>query len=85
MKITSGTLKRFFSILLALLVFATTLVSVLAIWDVIDINDILSKSLSSLLVIFVSSAITLFIFSVLYQDNRQDKYSSNYPPKPNEK
>lgn len=84
MKITSGTLKRFFSILLALLVFATTLVSVLAIWDVIDINDILSKSLSSLLVIFVSSAITLFIFSVLYQDN-SPKYSGNYPPNPNEK
>lgn len=85
MKITSGTLKRFFSILLALLVFATTLVSVLAIWDVIDINDILSKSLSSLLVIFVSSAITLFIFSVLYQDNSPNKFSGNYPPNPNEK
>ncbi|MDD2412732.1 MAG: hypothetical protein PHR79_07440 [Bacteroidales bacterium] len=85
MKITSGTLKRFFSILLALLVFATTLVSVLAIWDVIDITDILSKSLSSLLIIFASSAITLFIFSVLYQDNNHNKYPGNYPPDPNNK
>ena len=84
MKITSIVIKRFFSILLALLVFATTVISVLAIWNVIDIDDILSKSLSSLLVIFVSSAIILFIFSVLYQDN-SNKFSGNYPPSPNDK
>lgn len=85
MNITSTVIKRFFSILLALLVFATTVISVLAIWNVIDIDDILSKSLSSLLVIFVSSAIILFIFSVLYQDN-SNKYPGNYPPTtPNDK
>jgi hypothetical protein len=85
MKITSTVIKRFFSILLALLVFATTVISVLAIWNVIDIDDILSKSLSSLLVIFVSSAIILFIFSVLYQDS-SNKYPGNYPPTtPNDK
>lgn len=85
MKITSSILKKFFSILLAFLVFATTVVSVLAIWDVIDINDILSKSPSSLLIIFVSSAIILFIFSVLYQDNSHNKFPSNYPSAPNDK
>ncbi len=85
MKVTSTVIKRFFSILLALLVFATTVISVLAIWNVIDIDDILSKSLSSLLVIFVSSAIILFIFSVLYQDNSQTKFQGNYPPPPNDK
>lgn len=73
-------IKKFFSILLALFVLATSLVSVLAIWNVIDIDDILSKSLTSLLVIFVSSAIILFIFSVLYPES--PKKPPIYPPLP---
>lgn len=55
-------IKRFFSILLALFVLATALVSVLAIWKVIDIDDILSKSLTSLLVsLFLRQLFCLFL------------------------
>jgi predicted RND superfamily exporter protein len=56
------------AILLSLIVLFFTVISVLAIWDVIDIQHILSKSLGTLLVIFVSSAIILFIFAVIMKE-----------------
>ena len=55
------------AVILAMIVLFFTTLSVLAIWDVITIEHILSKSLGTLLVIFVSSAIILFIFAVVFK------------------
>lgn len=57
------------AILLALIVLFFTTISVLAIWDLISIEHILSKSLGTLLVIFVSSAVILFIFAVVFKSD----------------
>jgi hypothetical protein len=58
------------AIILTLIVLFFTTISILAIWDVIEIQHILSKSLGTLIVIFVSSAIILFIFAVLKGDEK---------------
>lgn len=59
--------RKISAIALVALVLFFTIISILAIWDIIEIERILQKSLSTLLVIFVSSAIALFIFAVLYK------------------
>ena len=59
--------RKIAAVALVVLVLFFTIISVLAIWDVIQIEQILQKSLSTLLIIFVSSAIVLFIFAILYK------------------
>jgi len=55
------------AVALALLVLFFTTISILAIWEVINIDHILFKSVGSLMVIFTSSAVMVFIFSVLFK------------------
>lgn len=71
--------RKGISILLAILTLFFTVLAILGIWDVIDVKHIASKSLYSILVIFVSAAILLFIFSVLYKSG-DDNFT---PPPPN--
>ncbi len=63
---TSQALKKFFAILLSVLVLIITVLSILAIWDIIEVKDIFGRAFSSLVIIFVASAVILFIFTVLY-------------------
>lgn len=55
------------AVALAMLVLFFTTISILAIWDVINIDHVLFKSVGTLMVIFTSSAVLLFIFSVLFK------------------
>lgn len=59
--------RKGISILLAVLALFFTILSILAVWDIINIEHIISKTLTTLLIIFVSAAVMLFIFSVLYK------------------
>ncbi|MDT8411101.1 MAG: hypothetical protein RQ875_01450 [Vicingaceae bacterium] len=59
--------RKGISILLAILVVFFTIMSLLAIWDIIEVEHIIRKSLSSLFLIFISATVMLFIFSVLYK------------------
>ncbi|OFY98936.1 MAG: hypothetical protein A3K10_02135 [Bacteroidetes bacterium RIFCSPLOWO2_12_FULL_31_6] len=66
--------RKGISILLAILALFFTVISILAVWDIIQIEHIISKTLTTLLIIFISAAVILFIFSVLYKggdDNAQ--------------
>jgi len=68
--------RKGISILLALLALFFTVISILAVWDIIEVKHIISKTLTTLLIIFISAAVMLFIFSVLY------KSSEDVPPRP---
>ena len=57
------------SILLAILTLFFATLAVLGIWEIIDVKNIAWKSLYSIFVIFIASAIILFIFSVIYKGN----------------
>lgn len=59
--------RKGISILLALLALFFTVISILAVWDIIEVKHIISKTLTTLLIIFISAAVMLFIFSVLYK------------------
>jgi hypothetical protein len=64
------TAKKIVSYVLAALVIVITATAILAIWDIISLENVIRKVLSSLLVIFASSVVTLFIFSVLIKDSK---------------
>lgn len=69
--------RRGISILLALLALFFTVLAILAVWDIINIQHIISKTLTTLLIIFVSAAVMLFIFSVLYKPDDNSLNDNN--------
>jgi di/tricarboxylate transporter len=56
-----------------------TVIALLGIWDVIELEDIIRKMFVSLMVIFAASAVILFIFAVLIKDN---EHKPNTPVNP---
>ena len=69
--------RRGISMLLALLALFFTIMAILAVWDIINIQHIISKTLTTLLIIFVSAAVMLFIFSVLYKPDDNTPNNDN--------
>ena len=62
-------LRNVFAYVLATLVLIVTVLSLLGIWEVIEIDyqRLLKKGFWSILALFVASAIIMFIFSVIYR------------------
>lgn len=48
-----------------------TFVAILGIWDIISLEEILTKVLSSLLVVFVATAVVLFVTTVLIKEEQK--------------
>ncbi|NOZ48394.1 MAG: hypothetical protein GXO79_16705 [Chlorobi bacterium] len=65
----NNVIKKVTSYILISLVLIFTILAILAIWDVISMEDVIRKILTSLFVIFISSVVVLFIFAVLIRDN----------------
>ncbi len=66
-------LKKTVAYILIGLVLTFTVLSILGIWEVINLDYILKKIVLSLLVVFAASAVILFIFTILIRDNGQPK------------
>jgi hypothetical protein len=68
-----GTIKKSVSYILIGLVLIFTLISILGIWGLIDIDlqKVMLNTLYSLLVVFAASAVILFIFTVLIKDDEK--------------
>lgn len=49
-----------------------TIVSLLGVWNVISLDDVLRKIISSLLIIFVAAAVALFVFSVMINSDNKN-------------
>ena len=64
-------IKKVVSYILITLILIFTVIAILGIWNVIDLEDILRKILTSLFVIFVASVVVLFIFAVIIKDPDQ--------------
>ncbi len=56
------------------MVLLVTVIALLGIWDIIDLQHILRKTISSLVLIFAASAVVLFIFTIIinFKDNNLD-------------
>ena len=62
-------IKKVVSYILIGLVLIFTVIAILGIWGIIDLEQVMIKVLYSLLVVFAASAVILFIFSVLIKDD----------------
>jgi Na+/proline symporter len=58
-------------ILIGLLILITV-ISLLGVWDVIPLDDIVQKVISSLLIIFSASVVALFIFTVIIKNMNKE-------------
>ncbi len=65
-------LKKITGYLLVILVLLLTVIAVLGIWEVIDFEHIVRKSVSSLFVVFVATVVILFVFSVMLKEKKED-------------
>jgi hypothetical protein len=66
-------LKKLTSYILITFVLIITVISLLGIWEIISLEDVMRKIFTSLFIIFVASVIVLFIFSVLIKDSNENK------------
>lgn len=67
----NNVVKKVVSYVLIALVLFFTVIGLLGVWEIIDLYNIVPKLLGSLLIIFVSSAVILFIFTVLIKDKTE--------------
>ncbi len=67
------TIKKSVSYILIGLILIFTLIAILGIWGLIDIDlqKVMLNTLYSLLVVFAASAVILFIFTVLIKDDEK--------------
>ncbi|MCK5170629.1 MAG: hypothetical protein KAQ75_12185 [Bacteroidales bacterium] len=66
-------LKKITSYILITFVLLITVISLLGIWEIISLEDVMRKIFTSLFVVFVASVIVLFIFSVIIRDYDSNK------------
>ncbi|MGQ9846659.1 MAG: hypothetical protein ACUVQP_04030 [Bacteroidales bacterium] len=64
-----STVKKITAYILISLIVFSTVIGLLAIWNIIDVQEVMRKVLSSIFIIFVSSVVVLFIFSVIVKDS----------------
>lgn len=65
--------RKIVGTLLIVFVLFFTVLAILSIWDILEVQYILSKTFKTLGVIFASSLIMLFVFSVIYKNDQPPK------------
>lgn len=64
------TAKKITAYVLALFVVSCTLIALLSVWEIISLQEVMRKILTSLLIIFIASVVTLFIFNVVIKNEK---------------
>lgn len=64
--------KRIIAYTLSALVLLFSIVAILGIWDVVDIEDLIARMFKSLMVILAAAAVVVLIFSILDRPERHD-------------
>ncbi len=62
-------IKKVVSYILIVLVILFTIIALLGIWDIIDLEHVMTRIMYSLIVIFAASAVVLFIFNVIIKND----------------
>ncbi len=65
----ANTAKKLTSYVLGIFIVIVTSIALLATWEVIDLEDVMLKIMKSLLIIFASAVLTLFVFNVVIKDS----------------
>lgn len=65
--------KRIIAYTLSALVLLFSLVAILGIWDVIDIEYLIARMFKSLMVVIAAAAVVVLIFSILDRPERPER------------
>ncbi|MCK4989771.1 MAG: hypothetical protein KAS29_04765 [Bacteroidales bacterium] len=65
--------KRIIAYTLSALVLIFSLVAILGIWDVIDIEYLISRMFKTLMVVLAAAAVVVLIFSILDRPERSER------------
>ncbi len=68
--------KRIIAYTLSALVLLFSLVAILGIWDVIDIEYLIARMFKSLMVVLAAAAVVVLIFSILDRPERSERRES---------
>jgi hypothetical protein len=69
--------KQIIAYTLSALVLIFSLVAILGIWDVIDIEYLISRMFKSLMVVLAAAAVVVLIFSILDRPERPERRESD--------
>jgi len=69
--------KRIIAYTLSALVLLFSLVAILGIWDVIDIEYLISRMFKSLMVVLAAAAVVVLIFSILDRPERSERRNAD--------
>ncbi len=69
---TSSRVRRLIAFILSGLILLFSVISILAIWDIIDYDDLVKRMFQSLMVILATSAVIVLIFAILDRPERDD-------------
>jgi len=64
--------KRIIAYTLSVLVLLFSIVAILGIWDIVDIEDLIANMFKSLMVVLAAAAVIVLIFSILDRPERHD-------------
>lgn len=67
-----SSIKRIIAYFLSALVLAFCILAILGIWDIIELENLLSRMFQSMMVILAAAAVIVFIFAILFRDSRSD-------------
>jgi hypothetical protein len=65
-------IKKVIAYFLSGLVLLFCVIAILGIWDIIDLENLLSRMFQSMMVILAASAVIVFIFAIMLKDYRRD-------------
>ncbi len=65
--------KKIFAYSLSTLVLLFSIIAILGIWDLVDIEFLMARMFKSLMVIFAAAAVVVLIFSILDRPERDIK------------
>ena len=69
---TSG-VRKITAYILAGLILIFAIISILAIWDIIDYDDLVKRMFQSLMVILATSAVIVLVFAILDRPDKEDE------------
>jgi hypothetical protein len=64
--------KKIIAYTLSILVLIFSLIAILGIWDIVDIEDLIARMFKSLMVILAAAAVVVLIFSILDRPERKE-------------
>ena len=67
-----NSIKKAIAYFLSLLVLAFCILAILGIWEIIELENLLSRMFQSMMVILAAAAVIVFIFAILLREREED-------------